>query len=252
MFSLKGKVAVVTGSDRGIGKGIATVFAKAGANVVIASRSTEGCSETCQEIRKLGVDAIPMKCDVSKEKDVESLVAEAVKKFGKLDIFVNNAGVLLQKPLEEVSEKEWDWLLNINLRGVFYGTKYAAKQMKKQGKGGSIVNIASIAALLGYPMLTTYCASKGGITAFTRAAAMEFAPDKIRVNAICPGLVETPMTKDMLADPKMREEYLNPIPLRIAGQPEDIAYGALYLASDEARYVTGIMLVIDGGSAVKV
>jgi len=251
MFSLKGKVAIITGSDRGIGKGIATVFAKAGANVVITSIHTEGCAETCQEIKKLGVDAISLKCDVSKEKDVENLVAETVKKFGKLDIFVNNAGVLLEKPIEEVSEREWDGLIDVNLKGVFYGTKYAAKQMKKQGREGSIVNIASVAALLGYPTLTAYAASKGGIAAFTRAAAMELAPAKIRVNAICPGLVETPMTKGMLADKKMRDDIINSIPLRIAGQPEDIGYGALYLASDEARYVTGIMLVIDGGSVVK-
>jgi len=251
MFSLKAKVAIITGSDRGIGKGIATIFAKAGANVIIASVNTKGCAETCQEIKKFGVDALALHCDVSNERDVENLVSETVKKFGKLDIFVNNAGVLLEKSLEEVTEKELDWLLGINLKGVFYGTKHAAEQMKKQGRGGSIVNIASIAALVGYPGLTAYCASKGGVAAFTRAAAMELAPSKIRVNAICPGLVETPMTKDALANEKMREENLNSIPIHIIGQPEDIGYGALYLASDEARYVTGTSLVIDGGSSVK-
>ncbi|MCX6775852.1 MAG: SDR family NAD(P)-dependent oxidoreductase [Candidatus Micrarchaeota archaeon] len=251
MFSLKAKVAIITGSDRGIGKGIATIFAKAGANVVIASVNTQRCAETCQEIKKFGVDALALHCDVSNERDVESLVSKTVKKFGKLDIFVNNAGVLLEKSLEEVTEKELDWLLSINLKGVFYGTKHAAKQMKKQGRGGSIVNIASIAALVGYPGLTAYCASKGGVAAFTRAAAMELAPSKIRVNSICPGLVETPMTKDALANEKMREENLNSIPIHIIGQPEDIGYGALYLASDEARYVTGTSLVIDGGSSVK-
>lgn len=251
MFSLKAKVAIITGSDRGIGKGIATIFAKAGANVIIASVNTQGCAETCQEIKKFGVDALALHCDVSNERDVENLISETVKKFGKLDIFVNNAGVLLQKPLEEVTEKELDWLLSINLKGVFYCTKHAAKQMKKQGKGGSIVNIASIAALVGYPGLTAYCASKGGVAAFTRSAAIELAPAGIRVNAICPGLVETPMTKDALASEKMREENLKSIPIHIIGQPEDIGYGALYLASDEARYVTGVSLVVDGGSSIK-
>lgn len=251
MFSLKGKVAVVTGSDRGIGKGIATVFAKAGANVVVTSVNMDGCNETCREIKKFGVEALPFRCDVSKEKDMENLVAETVKKFGRLDIFVNNAGVLLQKQLEEVAEEEWDSLLNVNLKGVFHGTKYAAKQMKKQGGGGSIVNTASIAALVGYPGLIAYCASKGGVAAFTRASAMELAPHKIRVNAICPGLIETPMTKDALVDKKMREENLNSIPIHLIGQPEDIGYAALYLSSDEARYVTGISLVVDGGSSIK-
>ena len=247
MFSLEGKVAVITGSERGIGKGIVMAFAKAGANVVVTCPSKEKCDPACKELEKLGVKKLAIGCDVSREKDVENLVRQTVKKFGKLDIFVNNAGVLIQKPVHEVSEKEWDWLMDINLRGVFYGTKHAAAQLKRQGKGGSIINIASIAALIGYPMLTTYSASKGGIVAMTRAAAMELAPYKIRVNAICPGLIETEMTEGMLKDKKAREGMMARIPLKIVGQVEDIGAGALYLASDEARHVTGISLVIDGG-----
>lgn len=247
MFSLKGKVAIVTGSERGIGRGIATMLANAGASVIITCREKDKCDDVCRELEKTGAKTLAVACDVSKEKDVERLVQETVKKFGKLDIFVNNAGVLLQKSVDEVTEKEWNWLIDINLKGVFYGTKYASKQMKKQGKGGSIVNIASIAALIGYSMLSTYCASKGGIVAFSRSVAMELAPDKIRVNAICPGLIETPMTEGMLNDKKTREGFLAGIPMRMAGQPEDIGYGVLYLVSDEARYVTGTQLVIDGG-----
>jgi cyclopentanol dehydrogenase len=140
--------------------------------------------------------------------------------------------------------------MNINLRGLFYGIKHASVQMKKQKTGGSIINIASIAALIGYPVLTTYSASKGGIVALTRSAAMELAPFKIRVNAICPGLIETPMTRGMLEDKTTRASVLASIPLHFAGQPFDIGYGALYLASEEARYVTGISLVIDGGWTV--
>jgi len=248
MFSLKGKTAVVTGSERGIGKGIATVFAKAGANLVITCPHKGDSEEAAKEMEKLGAKALAVACDVSKEEDVERLVAETVKKFGRLDIFVNNAGVLLQRGVDEVSGKEWDWLMGVNLKGAHHGVKYAAKQMKKQKTGGAILNIASTAALEGYPMLTTYCASKGGILAFTRAAAMELAPSRIRVNAICPGLVETPMTKDFLQTKEAREAQLKDIPIGIIGQPEDIAYGALYLVSDEARYVTGVALVIDGGT----
>ena len=247
MFSLKGKVAIVTGSERGIGKGIAIIFAKAGANVVVTCQDKKKCDETCQELEKLGIKTLSIACDVSKEKDVEQLVSETVKKFGRVDVFVNNAGVLLQKPIDEVTEKEWNWLQDINLKGVFFGIKYAAKQMKKQKTSGSIINIASIAALIGYSMLSTYCASKGGIVALTRSSAIELAPNGIRVNAICPGLIETPMTADMLENKKTRDNFINSIPLRIAGQPEDIGHGALYLASNEARYVTGIELIIDGG-----
>ena len=247
MFSLKGKVAIITGSDRGIGEGIATVFAKAGASIVVCSPSKERCEEEVAKLKKLGAKAIAIACDVSKEEDVQKLVAQTVKEFGKLDIMVNNAGVLLSKPLDEVEQKDLNWQLGINLNGVLLGTKHAAKEMKKQKNGGCIINTASIAALVGYSMLSTYCASKGGIAAFTRAASAELAPYKIRVNAICPGLIESEMTKPMLADPKSREEFLKAIPLRIVGQPEDIGHGALYLASDEARYVSGISLVIDGG-----
>ncbi len=247
MFSLKGKTAVITGSERGIGYGIAEAFAAAGANIVVTCPDKGQCDIAAKSLEKFGAKTLAVACDVSKEKDVENLVVQAVKKFGKLDIFVNNAGVLLQKPVDEVTEKEWDWLTDINQKGVFYGTKYAVKQMKKQGKGGSIINIASIAALMGYSMLTTYCASKGSIVAFSRSAAIELAPQKIRVNVICPGLILTHMTEPMMKDKATKEAFLAGIPLKFAGEPKDIGAGALYLASDEARYVTGTYLVIDGG-----
>lgn len=251
MFSLKGKTAIVTGSDRGIGRGIAVAFAKAGANVVIASVHKEGCDITSEQIKKYGVGSFSFKCDVSKEYDVKRLVEATVKKFKRLDIIVNNAGVLLQKPIDTVTEKEWDFLINIDLRGVFYGTKYAVQQMKKQKSGSSIINVSSIAGLVGMGNLTTYCAAKGGIIALTRSSAIELAPFNIRVNAICPGLIDTPMTEGMTKNKKVLSNFLNQIPLKSVGKPEDIGYGALYLASDEARYVTGQALVIDGGWTVQ-
>lgn len=251
MFSMKGKVAIVTGSDRGIGKGIAIVLAKAGANVVITSMHKEGCDLMSNQIKQYGVDSLSIKCDVSKEKDVKKLVEATIKKFKRLDILVNNAGVLLQKPIDAVTEKEWDFLINIDLRGVFHGTKYAVQQMKKQKSGGSIINVSSIAGLLGMSNLTTYCAAKGGVIALTRSSSIELAPLNIRVNAICPGLIETPMTEGMTKNKKVLDNFLKQIPLRLVGKPEDIGYGALYLASDEARYVTGQALVIDGGWTVQ-
>ncbi|MDD5022582.1 MAG: SDR family NAD(P)-dependent oxidoreductase [Candidatus ainarchaeum sp.] len=250
MFSLKGKTAIITGSDRGIGKGIAIVLAKAGANIVITSRHKEKCEKTASEIEKLGVKTLAIECDVAKEEDVKQLVENTVKKFGKLDIMVNNAGVLLQKPTEEVEQNEWNRIIDINLKGIFLGTKYALKQMKKQ-KNGNIVNIASIAALKGYPQLSVYCASKGGIVSFTKSVAIEFASQGIRINAILPGAIESDMTKTGPNPEKTLEMYKKQIPIGSIGKPEDIGYGVLYLVSEESKYVTGHSLAIDGGWSVE-
>jgi|YelNatPaOPRAMG01_1025707.scaffolds.fasta_scaffold11112_3 cyclopentanol dehydrogenase len=245
MFSLKDRVAIVTGSTSGIGKGIAEVFLKAGAKVVISSENEEHCKTVAQELSKFG-ETLPVRCDVSKESEVRALVEKTVKKFGRLDIMVNNAGVYFTKNLDEITEEEWRKLMGVNLDGVFFGTKYASVQMKKQKKG-VIINIASIAGLRGIGGSTHYGASKGAIVNFTKSAAQELAPFGIRVNAIAPGIIETAMTKDIIANKKLLEAYLAPVLIKRVGKPEDIAYGALYLASDEASYVTGAVLVIDGG-----
>ena len=245
MFSLKEKVAIITGSTSGIGKGIAEVFLKAGAKVVITSENEEHCKKTAEELSKFG-EAFPVPCDVSKESEVKALVEKTVKKFGKLDIMVNNAGIYPPKSLEDITEADWDRVMDVNAKGVFFGTKYASMEMKKQKKG-AIINIASIAGLRGAGGAVHYGASKGAVVNFTKSAAQELAPFGIRVNAIAPGLIETAMTKDIIADKKLLEAYLAPVLMKRVGKPEDIAYGALYLASDEASYVTGAVLVIDGG-----
>ncbi len=251
MFEFNGKTVIVTGARRGIGKGIALAFAQQGANVVVADVSAADCDAVAQEIAGKGGHAIGVECDVSKRASVESLVQKAVEKFGSLDVMVNNAGVITYGSLTELPEKDIDFVLGVNLKGAMFGTQSAARQMIQQGRGGKVVNTASIAALIGYSQITHYCASKGGIAAFTRAAALELAPNKINVNAIAPGAIDTPMAASVTADPKALEATLAGIPWKRIGKPADIAAAAIYLASAEADYVTGHTLVVDGGWTVQ-
>ncbi len=248
MKKLQDKVAIITGSRRGIGRGIALAFAKEGCKVVVSDyvEDKDG-KNTVNEIKKLGSDAIFVKADVSKERDVKNLVDKAVKKFGKLNILVNNAGIVSFGTADTLEEKDWDKVINVNLKGVFFGTKYAAKQMLKQGKGGRIINISSIAGLVGFPGISAYCASKGGVTEFTREAALDYASKGITVNAIDPGVIETDMTKGMLGDKATRENFMQNTPIGRVGKPEDIGNAALFLALDESSFITGHNLVVDGG-----
>jgi len=243
---LKGKVAVVTGSRRGIGRGIAIALAREGCKIVVSDHveDTDG-KKTTEDIRKIS-DAVFVKADVSKEKDVKSLVEAAVKRFGKLDIMVNNAGIVSFGTADSLSEKDWDKVINVNLKGVFFGTKYAAKQMLKGGKG-RIINISSIAGLVGFPGISAYCASKGGVTEFTREAALDYASKGITVNAINPGIIQTEMTKGMLEDEATKKNFLENTPVGRVGTPEDIGNAAVFLALDESSFITGHNLVVDGG-----
>lgn len=252
MGKLEGKVALVTGSDRGIGRGIALCLAKEGCKVVVNSHKNikEG-GLVVEEIKKLGSDAIFVVADVSKERQVKKMVEKTVKKFGKLDILVNNAGILVMGTLLALTEKDWDRQLDVNLKGVFFCTKYAAQKMINQGKGGRIINISSIAGLVGFPGISAYCASKGGVTELTREAALDFAPYGITVNAINPGVIQTDMTKEMLNDPKTSKSFLENTPVGRVGKPEDIGNAAVFLALDESSFVTGHNLVVDGGWTAK-
>lgn len=246
MFGLNGKVAIVTGSGRGIGAAIAKAFAKAGAKVVVTSRHRNECSAVVEEIKKAGGEASCQVCDVSKEKEVKSLVEKTVEKHGSLDIMVNNAGVFEGRPVDEMDTAMWRRILSVDLDGVFFCTKYASLHMKKK-KQGRIINISSIAGLSGFEGLGAYCAAKFGVRGFTKAAAADLAPYGITVNAICPGLIETRMTEAFTSDPKTLAEFMRSMLVKRVGKAEDIAYAALYLASDEASYITGSEIVVDGG-----
>ena len=248
MKRLEGKVAVVTGSNRGIGKGIAVALAKEGCKVVVNSyREDEEAKNTVEEIKKLGAESIFIKANVTREIDVRDLIEKAVKKFGKLDILVNNAGILVSGTVTTLTEKDWDRQMDVNLKGIFLCSKYAVQQMLKQGKGGRIINIGSIAGLVGFPGISAYCASKGGVTELAREMALDYAKYGITVNAIDPGVIVTDMTKGMLDDAATRKMLMENTPVGRFGQPEDIGNAAVFLALDESSFITGHNLVVDGG-----
>ena len=249
MFSLKNKVALVTGARRGIGRGIALALAEVGAKVVVTDIDEKECQEVVKEIEKSGGEAIAKKVDVTNKKEVEEAVKAAIDKFGKLDILVNNAGIAPFKPFLELTEEDWDKVLDINLKGYFLSAQAVAKEMVKQ-KWGRIINIASVAMGqqgIGFSTLVHYVASKGGVAGMTEALAVELAPYGINVNAISPGLIETKMVEPIMSDPVAREGILKRVPKGRVGQPKDIAQAVVFLASEEADYITGAILVVDGG-----
>jgi NAD(P)-dependent dehydrogenase (short-subunit alcohol dehydrogenase family) len=246
---LKGKVVIITGARRGMGKSHAIAFAKERTKVVVSDISLEDCQKVVDEIKKSGGEAMAIKCDVTKKEEVNKMIKKTIKKWGKIDILVNNAGIADFKPFLELTEEEWDRTININLKGYFLCTQAAAKEMVKR-KSGVIINIASIAmgqVGIGFPNLTHYSASKGGIVAMTESLALELAPYNIRVNAIAPGAIETPMIDPLKTDPKMLEGVLARIPMHRVGKPEEVSNLVLFLASNNSSYMTGSTVVIDGG-----
>lgn len=245
-MKLKNKVAIVTGSRRGIGRAIALELAKEGAKVVVSDIALKECQNVCEEIKKIGSDAIAVKCDVSKKGDVDAMIRKTIQKFKRIDILVNNAGVVSMKPFVQMTEKDWDFTLDINLKGVFLCTNSVTKQMIKQ-KSGKIISIASIAGEVGFMNTSAYCASKAGVINLTRELAIELSPYNININAIAPGIIATKMTEDLLKDKKTKESLLANIPLGRVGQPEEIGKAAVFLASGDSNFVTGHTLVVDGG-----
>jgi NAD(P)-dependent dehydrogenase (short-subunit alcohol dehydrogenase family) len=247
---LDGKVAVITGAASGMGKAASVLFAREGAHVVLADLNVPGGEETAALASESGRKCVFQRTDVSAEADVAALVARALTEFGRLDITFNNAGIGgAVGPLEDISVEDWDRTQAVCLRGVFLGIKHSVKPMRAQG-GGSIISTASIAGIDGYPNLHAYCAAKAGVVNVTRSASIEFAADKIRINSIAPGGVSTPILGlggrfDKAAADAMLERAQ---PLPMAGQPEDIAQAALFLASDASRFITGHCLVVDGGA----
>ncbi|MCX6724153.1 MAG: SDR family NAD(P)-dependent oxidoreductase [Candidatus Staskawiczbacteria bacterium] len=246
---LKGKVAIVTGAGKGMGRADSLKLAGAGAKVVLADISLQDCQSAVEEIKKGRGEAIAIKCDVSKKSEIDNVVAETLKKFGKIDILVNNAGIYPFEPFLTMPEQNFEKVIDINLKGYFLMAQACAKEMVKQ-KSGAIVNISSIAmgqVGVGFAGLTHYCASKGGITAMSQAMALELAPFGIRVNCIAPGSIDTPGTHTSTMEPKVQEAMNAAIPMKRSGKSEEIANAVLFLASDESSYMTGSTMVVDGG-----
>ncbi len=245
---LEGKVAIVTGAGSGIGRAIAKAYALEGAKVVVAGHHLESCQET---VELIGADAASaVEADVGTAAGNQAAVRHAIDSYDRLDILVNNAGVVLQSPLEDMTEEQWDRVIDVDLKGTFLGMKYAIPEMEKAG-AGKVINITSIAGIVGFPQIAGYAAAKGGVIALTKEAAVEYAPKKINVNAIAPGVIKTKMTDPIIKDKQLAEQMKAAIPYPRLGEPEDVAALAVYLASGESDFVNGETIVIDGGQTAQ-
>jgi NAD(P)-dependent dehydrogenase (short-subunit alcohol dehydrogenase family) len=249
MPNLSGKTAIVTGAGQGIGKAIAITLAKAGADIVAGELVKERIAGTIAEVEKLQRKALGVQFDVRDRGQVDNLVAEAMKKFGKIDIVVNNAGNDIVRDLVDMSDEEWDFQINVNLRGPFYMCRSALPHMIKAGNGGAIVNIASIAGYISYPKGAAYAAAKAGVMGMTRALASEVAKHKIRVNAVAPGAIDTPLLHEVLDAMSVGQKtsLTGGAVLGRLGRPEEIADAVAFLSSDEASYITGDTMCVGGG-----
>jgi NAD(P)-dependent dehydrogenase (short-subunit alcohol dehydrogenase family) len=246
--ALEGKVGLVTGGTSGIGRDTAILFAKAGAKVVVAGRRELQGEQTIEMVRVAGGDGEFVKADVSKAAEVDALVQRTVEKFGRLDVAFNNAGIEGHwLPISEQSEEDWDRTIDINLKGVWLCLKYEIRQMLKQGGGGAIVNMASVAGLMGLAGAATYSASKHGVIGLTKSAALENARSGIRVNVVCPAVIETPMAERAYQEPGIHKFALGLHPVGRFGRPEEIADAVVWMCSDRASFMTGQSLVLDGG-----
>ena len=248
-MKLKDKIAIVTGSTKGIGEGIARVFSSEGACVVIVARTEKDGLKMADELGADKGKAIYVKTDVSQSESVQNMIQTTISTFGRLDILVNNAGYHISKNIEETTEEEWEFIINTNLRSTFLCSKYAIPHLRKTR--GNIINISSMVGLVGQPNAGAYSATKGGQIAMSKGMAIDFAPDGIRVNSICPGWIQTPLVEDWFSqqkNPEASREYIYGIhPLGRIGTSEECGLAALYLASNDAGFVTGITLNIDGG-----
>ena len=247
-MKLDGKVAIITGGSRGIGFEMAKIFSENGAKVVITSKNSQQLKDTANQLS----NTIPISADIRKEEDVKNVVEKTIEKFGKLDILVNNAGVFPKiQQLHEISELEWNDVLDVNLNGQFRFTKFSIPYLQKTS--GTIINVSSDAGLKAYEGFNAdaYSASKAALIVLTKCWALEYAKDKIRVNCVCPGVVDTDMTKPFLKTEKDREFMDNDHPIGRIGQPEEVAKSVLFLASDDSSWTTGAILAVDGGQSTK-
>jgi glucose 1-dehydrogenase len=248
MNRLEGKVALVTGSSQGIGQGVALRLAQEGAKVIINYHShPEGAEDTLKEIQAAGSDGITVQADLGNTSEIDSLIRQALSKFGQIDILVNNAGLEKRAPFWEVLESDYDLVLAVNLKGVFFTTQAFVRQLMVRNAPGRIVNISSVHEELPFPHFASYCASKGGLKMLCRDLAIELAPYKITINNVAPGAIETPINTKLLNDKDKLAALLGNIPLRRLGKPADVAGTVAFLASDDADYITGTTIFVDGG-----
>ncbi|OCA92011.1 glucose 1-dehydrogenase [Pseudobacillus wudalianchiensis] len=246
MGKLAGKVAIITGAAGGQGAYEAQLFTREGAKVIATDVQTELLEQVVARINESGEQAIALKHDVASEEDWQAVVNTTVETYGKVDILINNAGIYISNNVKDTTLDEWDKTMSINSTGVYLGMKHVIPEMLKSGSG-SIVNISSIDSIIGSGSSAAYAASKGAVRSLTKNAAFNYAKDKIRVNSVHPGVIITPMNEHQLASEETKTFAQKNTPLPYLGAPEDVAYGVLYLASDESKFVTGIELVIDGG-----
>ncbi|MDH4063478.1 MAG: glucose 1-dehydrogenase [Acidobacteriota bacterium] len=248
---LKGKNALVTGSSRGIGRGIAIRYAQEGANVAINYvGAAQAAEDTLAAVTAYGVRGVILPADVANVGEVQALVERAAAELGPLDILVNNAGIEKHAPFWEVTEQDYDKVIDVNLKGVFFATQAMVRHLRSVGRAGRIINISSVHEELAFPNFSAYCASKGALRMLARNLAVELGPLGISVNNIAPGAIETPINTSLLNDPAKLGALLHQIPLNRLGQPDDVAGLAVFLGADEAGYVTGSTFVVDGGLSV--
>ena len=245
---LQNKVAVITGGTSGIGRDAAVLFAKAGAKVVVFGRREKEGNETLELVRKAGGEGLFVKGDVSRAADVQLLVNTAVERYGRIDVAFNNAGIEGNwMPIVDQAEEDWDKVIDINLKGVWLSLKYEIQQMLKQGGGGAICNMASVAGLMGSAAAAPYCASKHGVIGLTKSAALEYAPQQIRVNAVCPAVIETPMASRLFGEPSVEKQILAMHALGRFGSPLEVAEAVVWMCSAKSSFMTGQYIVLDGG-----
>ena len=242
------KVAIVTGSSQGIGQAIASRLARDGINIAIDYHTHDaGANETLRQVEAAGAKGVVVKADLSVVAEINHLVDETVKAFGRVDILVNNAGVEKRNDFWEVAESEYDAVMNVNLKGVFFATQQVVRHLQSQKRGGKIINISSVHEELPFPHFASYCMSKGGLKMMTRDLAIELAPFNITINSVAPGAIETPINKALLNDPPKLKALLENIPLKRLGQPADVAEIVAFLAADNTSYITGTTMFVDGG-----
>jgi len=245
-FDLTGRVALVTGASRGLGKAMALALAQAGADMALAARGLKGLEQAAVEVQALGRKALAVPTDVTQVAQIEALVHATMERFGRLDILIPAAGINIRGPAIDFAETDWDRVMAVNLKGVFFTCQAAGRAMIEQGSG-SIITVASLTTTFGFPNIIAYCASKGGVGQLTKGLASEWAPYGVRVNAVAPGYYRTAMTEPLFQDPDFVRYIRSRIPMKHPGVPEDLAGAVVFLASDASAYVTGHILYVDGG-----